>query len=188
MLVGATPPPIVVRVQMLPDAGANAGKGLTTADRERMRYLQRKAEAEFAVSGIRFEVQYSEGAFLRKLGYSELPDKFLVAGRINVFVTDSLTYDMDHDRTGGASMGPRPSRPKMIGNRFYQTYIGLREAKETTLPHEYAHHFTLDTQNKPSAPGNFWADPRNDYWLWRQRRGAVIVGFRACAKSQWAST
>ena len=52
--------------------------------------------------------------------------------------------------------------------------------------HEYAHHFTLDTAGKSTVKGNFWADLRNDYWLWRQRRGTAIAEFRACAGAEWA--
>ena len=72
------------------------------------------------------------------------------------------------------------------GRRFYKTYLGLREAGPNTLLHEYAHHFCLDTKTSRDAVGNFWADMRNDYWLWRQRHGAIIPEFRACAGAEWA--
>jgi hypothetical protein len=105
---------------------------------------------------------------------------------INVFVTDSLGYDIDRDRTGGCSMGPRPRGPRFGGDPFFKIFLGLREAGESTLAHEYAHHFSLDTQRRPTSAGNFWADLRNDYWLWRQRHGVPILEFRACANSEWA--
>jgi hypothetical protein len=101
-------------------------------------------------------------------------------------VTDALGYDIDRDRTGGCSMGPRPPNRRSGGDPFYKTFLGLRDAHTTTLPHEYAHHFTLDTQRRPTAAGNLWADLRNDYWLWLQRRGMRIMEFRACANAEWA--
>jgi hypothetical protein len=105
---------------------------------------------------------------------------------INLFVTVTLGYDIDRDRTGGVSMGPRPASRQAGAYPFYTTYYGLRDAGENTLEHEYAHHFTLDTRHRPGAAGNFWADVRNDYWLWRQRQGAAIPEFRACAGAPWA--
>jgi hypothetical protein len=147
---------------------------------------QDQARREYAVSGILFDLQFVDGAYLREQGYSEIPDKFLARGAINLFVTETLHYDIDVDRTGGCSMGPRPPHPPYDGDPYFKTFLGLREARSSTLPHEYAHHFTLDTQHKPGLAGNFWADLRNDYWLWRQRHGVAIPEFRACARSEWA--
>ncbi|MGA2738253.1 MAG: hypothetical protein ABSG65_12500 [Bryobacteraceae bacterium] len=178
--------PLVISVQAMFDRGAHSGKGLSEAERFKFRRLQEQARREYANSGIRFDVRALEGAYLRQQGYSEIPEKFLARGTINLFVTDTLGYDIDRDRTGGCSMGPRPPSRRSGGDPFYKTFLGLREARDTTLPHEYAHHFTLDTQRNPTAAGNLWADLRNDYWLWLQRHGVRIAEFRACAKSEWA--
>lgn len=178
--------PIIITVQAMLDLGAHSGKGLAEAEVSRFQYFQEKARREFAVSRIQFDVHVLEDAYLRQQGYSEIPDKFLAYGMINLFVTDALGYDVDRDRTGGASIGPRPRSLLNPGSPYYLTYLGLRDASDTTLPHEYAHHFTLDTRKNPSATGNLWADLRNDYWLWRQRHGAPIPEFRACANSEWA--
>jgi hypothetical protein len=129
---------------------------------------------------------FVEGAFLRTQGYSEIPEKFLARKTINLFVTDALGYDIDKDRTGGCSTEPRPRGPRSAPDPFYKTFLGLRDAHDTTLAHEYAHHFTLDTRRNPTMTGNLWADLRNDFWLWRQRQGAPILQFRACANSDWA--
>jgi hypothetical protein len=186
-LSGAQPwRPIVIAVQVMFDRGAHSGRGLSGREISLFQAYQEKARREYAVSGIHFELHMLEGVFLRHQGYSEIPDKFLVRNMINLFVTESLGYDIDRDRTGGCSIGPRPPGRRSGGYPFYETYLGLREAHDTTLPHEYAHHFTLDTRHRPAAAGNFWADLRNDYWLWRQRHGTPIVEFRACVNSPWA--
>lgn len=178
--------PIVVRVRAMFDRGAHSGAGLEKGERSAFESHQQMACRHYATSGIFFDLHFVEGAYLRTQGYSEIPEKFLARKSINLFVTDTLRYDIDRDRTGGSSMGPRPPGPKFGGAPFYMTFLGLREAAETTLEHEYAHHFAMDTTRRPTAAGNFWADLRNDYWLWRQRRGFPILPFRACADSEWA--
>jgi hypothetical protein len=178
--------PIVISINAMLDQGAHSGKGLGESERSRFQHYQEKARREYRTSGIHFDVRVMEGAYLRTQGYSEIPAKFLAPRMINLFVTDTLGYDIDRDRTGGCSMGPRPRSSRVAADPFYKTFLGLKEASETTLAHEYAHHFTLDTQRNPTAAGNFWADLRNDYWLWRQRRGVPIRQFRACANSEWA--
>ncbi len=178
--------PIIISVNVLYDRGTHAGKGLGESEIATFNRYQERARREYATSGIAFDLHFTDGAFLRKQGYSQIPDRFLSRGSINLFVTDTLGYDIDRDRTGGCSIGPRPRAPGIAPEPFYKTFLGLREAAETTLVHEYAHHFTLDTKRNPSATGNFWADLRNDWWLWRQRHGIVIPEFRACAGSEWA--
>ncbi len=178
--------PLLVSVNAMFDQGAHGGKGLSASERQKFAACQERARREYAVSGIRFDVRITEGAYLRTQTYSEIPEQFLVKGRINVFVTETLRLDVDNNRTGGASIGPWRSAPGRVGSRFYKTFLGVREAVEGTLAHEYAHHFTLDTDGRSSTKGNVWADLRNDYWLWRQRSGVVILEFRACAKSEWA--
>ncbi len=177
---------IVVSVRTLLDQGARSGKGLSDEALAIFNRYQEKARREFAVSGIRFDVHFVNGAYLRQQGYSEIPSKFLARNSINLFITERLGYDIDTDRTGGASMGPRPPAPGFGGDPYYKTFVGLKEASDSTLAHEYAHHFTLDTQQNPTTAGNFWADLRNDYWLWRQRRGVRISEFRVCAHAEWA--
>lgn len=178
--------PLTVSVNVMLDRGAHSGKGLTTSEVSAFNHHQEKSRREYATSGILFELHVTEGAYVRKQGYSVIPYQFLAPRMINLFVTDSLAYDIDRDRTGGCSIGPLARRPGSAGDPFFKTFIGLREAGENTLAHEYAHHFTLDTQQRPTAAGNFWADLRNDYWLWRQRHGVPITEFRACASSEWA--
>ncbi len=177
---------IVVSVHALLDQAAHSGRGLDARDLSRFHALQQKAQREYAVSGIHFDVRVAEGAYVRQQGYSEIPDKFLAKDAINLFVTETLGYDIDRDRTGGCSMGPRPLSRRSGGDPFYKTFLGLKDARDTTLEHEYAHHFTLDTLHNPSAAANFWADLRNDFWLWQQRHGTAIPEFRACARSPWA--
>jgi hypothetical protein len=177
---------IVVSVHALLDQAAHSGRGLDAHDISRFQAVQEKARREYAISGIRFDVRVVEGAYVRQQGYSEIPDKFLAKDAINLFVTETLGYDIDRDRTGGCSMGPRPPSRRSGGDPFYKTFLGLKDARANTLEHEYAHHFTLDTLHNPSAAANFWADLRNDFWLWRQRHGDVIPEFRACAGSPWA--
>jgi hypothetical protein len=129
------------------------------------------------------------GAYIKRQGYSqvpEIPDELLDRASINVFVTDALAYDIDRERTGGTSVGPHSIRGRAGILPFYQTFLGVHDAAEGTLAHEYAHHFTLDTRGKSGWMANSWADLRNNYWLWRQRNGAPIPAFRACAQSEWA--
>lgn len=170
------PPILIVSVNVMFDQGAHSGKGLNAGERDRFKALQERAAREYAVSGIQFEVRFTAGAYLRQQGYSVIPEQFLVRRTINVFVTGSLGYDIDRDRTGGCSSGPP----------YYKTFLGVNDAGGGTLAHEYAHHFTLDTRRNPSYGGNFWADFRNDYWLWEQRHGTPIPAFRLCASSEWA--
>ena len=178
--------PLTITVQLLFDQAAHAGKGLAESERTKFGTYQENASREYAVSGIHFDVRVLDGAYLRQQGYSEIPEKFLARRAINLFVTDSLGYDIDRDRAGGCSMGPRPPSRRSGGDPFYKIFLGLRDARDTTLPHEYAHHFTLDTRRRPTAASNLWADLRNDYWLWLQRHGMPIPDFRACADSEWA--
>lgn len=176
---------ITVRVRVLFDRGAHSGKGLAEKETALFHRYQQRAAAEYAHSGIRFDVEEYSG-HLRQQGYSEIPDQFLSAEKINIFVTDILGYDVDRHRTGGVSIGPFPRGVRYPGNRFYKIFLGLAHASETTLVHEYAHHFAGDTRELPGPAGNFWSDLRNDYWLWRQRSGARIEGFRASAGAPWA--
>jgi len=178
--------PIVISVNVMFDNAAHSGKGLSAGEVDLFKRYQEKARREYATSGIFFDVRETPGAYLRQQGYSEIPDKFLVPKTINIFVALSLGYDIDRERTGGQSIGPRPRRPGFAADPFYKIFLGLRDAGEKVLPHEYAHHFTLDTLRQPTTLGNSWADLRNDYWLWRQRRGVPILQFRACANSEWA--
>jgi hypothetical protein len=178
--------PIVISVNLMLDYGAHSGKGLSESEVALFQRYQETTRREYATSGIFFDIRATEGAYLRQQGYSEIPDKFLVLTAINLFVTDSLGYDIDRDRTGGQSIGPRPRRAKFAPDPFYKIFLGLKDAGEKVLAHEYAHHFTLDTLRQPTALRNSWADLRNDYWLWRQRHGVPILQFRACANSAWA--
>jgi len=177
---------IVISVNVMLDGGAHSGKGLGPSEVSLFTGYQEKAARQYATSGIFFDIRVLEGAYLRQRGYSEIPDKFLAPGMINLFVTDTLGYDIDRDRTGGSSMGPRPRGPRIAADPFYKIFLGLKDARETTLPHEYAHHFTLDTRRSATMGANLWADLRNDYWLWRQRHGVPILEFRVCANSEWA--
>lgn len=177
---------IVISVNAMFDQGAHRGKGLGSGEVSLFGKYQQIAAREYATSGIFFDVRVSEGAYLRQQGYSEIPERFLVPKTINLFVTDALGYDIDRDRTGGTSLGPRPRMRGYAPDPFYKIFLGLKDARETTLPHEYAHHFTLDTQRNASIASNLWADLRNDYWLWRQRHGVTVPEFRACAHSEWA--
>jgi hypothetical protein len=179
------PKPIVISVNLMLDHGAHSGKGLDKSEIALFQRYQEKARREYATSGIFFDVSVTEGAYVRQQGYSEIPDKFLTLKALNLFVTDTLGYDIDKDRTGGCSIGPRPRRPGFAPDPFYKIFLGLKDAGEKVLPHEYAHHFTLDTQRQPTVMRNSWADLRNDYWLWRQRNGVPILQFRACANSEW---
>jgi len=178
--------PLIVSVQVMYDRGAHGGRGLSDREMGLFQRWQEKARREYAVSAIVFELHVLEGAYLRQQGYSAIPDKFLSPAMLNLFVTDTLGYDIDKDRTGGCSIGPRAPDRRSGGNPFYKTLLGLHDAHETTLPHEYAHHFTRDTRRTTGMAGNFWADLRNDYWLWRQRHGVRIAEFRACAGLPWA--
>jgi len=178
--------PLRISVQVMLDQGAHSGKGLNEGELSKFKSYRDKAGREYATSGIRFDLRVRQGAYLRKQGYSEIPSQFLARGAINLFVTDALGYDIDRDRTGGCAMGPRPPSRRSGGDPYYKIFLGLRDARDTTLPHEFAHHFTLDTERRPTAAGNLWADLRNDYWLWLQRRGMPILDFRACANSEWA--
>jgi len=181
--------PIVISVHAMFDKGAHSGKGLRDSEIARFKAWQERARREYSTSGIHFDVRMVEGAYVRQQGYSEvpeIPDKFLARGTINLFVTDTLVYDIDRDRTGGCSVGPHPRRGRFGGDPFYETFLGLSDADEATLAHEYAHHFTLDTRRKSTWLSNSWADFRNNYWLWRQRHGTPIMAFRACANSEWA--
>jgi hypothetical protein len=168
------------------DQAVHSTKGLTPDEIALFHAYQGRAAQEFAVSGIRFDLRYTEGAYMREQGFADIPDKFLLRGTINLFVTESLPYDLDHDRTGGSSIGPRPRGSGVAPDPFYKTFLGLKDARWTTLPHEYARHFVLDTQRNSTIAGNVWSDMRNDYWLWRQRHGVPIPEFQACANSEWA--
>jgi len=178
--------PLVISINLLLDQGAHSGKGLRPEEIALFQRYQEKARREFATSGILFDVRTTQGAYLRQQGYSEIPEKFLTLKAINLFVTESLGYDIDKDRTGGCSIGPRPRRPGFAPDPFYKTFLGLKDSGENVLSHEYAHHFSLDTQRQPTVMRNSLADLRNDYWLWRQRHGVPIREFRACADSEWA--
>lgn len=189
LIVGGSRPlaRLVIRVNVMFDQAAHSTKGLGAGEVAMFWRYQSEAAREYATSGIYFDLRQTAGAYVRTQGYSEIPAKFLVRGSINLFVTETLGYDIDVDRTGGSSMGPRKRAPGVPPDPFYKTFLGLKDARITTLPHEYAHHFTLDTRKGPTIAGNVWADVRNDYWLWRQRHGAVIEAFRRCEGLEWAT-
>lgn len=176
----------MISVNVMYDRSAHDGKGLGEDELAKFNRYQERARREYATSGLLFELHVKEGAYLRTQGYSEIPDKFLERKMINLLVTDSLGYDIDRDRTGACSIGPRRRRPGFAEDPFYKTFIGLKDAGESALAHEYAHHFTLDTRRAPTVTRNSWADLRNNYWLWRQRHGVPILQFRSCANSEWA--
>jgi hypothetical protein len=188
LFAGGKPPVkgIVISVLVMFDRGAHKAHGLSPRERATFKLYQDQASREFATSGIVFDLHFTEDAFVRDEGYSEIPEKFLVKNAINLLVTDRLGYDIDKERTGGCSFGPQPISKMSGGNPYYTTFLGLNDASAKTLLHEYAHHFTLDTQKKPKSGGNSWADIRNNYWLWRQRHGSPIPEFRACANLKWA--
>ena len=142
--------PIVISVSVMLDRGAHSARGLAENEIAKFKQYQEKARREYATSGILFDVRFVDGAFLRTQGYSQIPEKFLARKTINLFVTDTLGYDIDRDRTGGCSTGPRPRGPRSAPDPFYKTFLGLRDAHDTTLAHEYAHHFTLDTLRNPT--------------------------------------
>ena len=177
--------PIIVKVNVMLDNGPHAGKGLTPEEAALFQSQQQACSREYAASGIQFDLHFTEGAYLRRQGNSVIPEKFLVKDRINLFVTDSLGYDVDRHRTGGSSIGPHPQSGVYPADPYFKSFLGLHEASAKTLAHEYAHHFTLDTSRNVVGAANLWADLRNDYWLWRQQHGSTIGGFRACAKSIW---
>ena len=178
---------LVISVNAMFDRSAHSGKGLGSGEVSLFKYLSRK-------NGPRIRNQRSllrRSRIGRRLSAAAriLGDPGSVSGAENdqtYSVTDALGYDIDRDRTGGSSMGPRPRTRQSAPSPFYKIYLGLKDARDTTLPHEYAHHFTLDTQRTASVAGNLWADLRNDYWLWRQRHGVPVVEFRRCANSEWA--
>ena len=176
---------VIVKVNVLFDQASHAGKGLTPAEVALFHSRQQTCSGEYAASGIQFDLHFTAGAYLRQQGKSVIPEKFLVKDRINLFVTETLCYDVDRHRTGGSSIGPHPQSGIYPADPYFKTFLGLREAGAKTLAHEYAHHFTLDTARNAVGAANLWADLRNDYWLWRQLHGAPIAGFRACAKSIW---
>src|SRR6266496_5023654 len=95
--------PIVISVNVICDRGGHFGKGLAQGEIARFWQYQETARREYTTSGIHFDVHVTEGAFLRKQGYSDIPDRFLLPKTINLFVTDTLGYDIDRDRTGGCS-------------------------------------------------------------------------------------
>ena len=177
--------PLIVKVNVLFDQAAHAGKGLTPAELALFHQQQQTCSREYAASGIQFDLHFTSGAYLRQQGNSVIPEKFLVKDSINLFVTETLAYDVDRHRTGGSSIGPHPQSGLYPADPYFKTFLGLREASTKTLAHEYAHHFTLDTSRSVVGAANLWADLRNDYWLWRQQHGAPIAGFRAGAKSIW---
>jgi hypothetical protein len=141
--------PIVIGEDAMLDRGAHSGKGLRNGEIARFKLSQERARHEYSTSGIHFDIRMVEGASVRQQGYSEISHKFLTHGAINLFLTDTLGYDIDRDRTGGCAVGPHP-RGRFARDPFYETFLGVSDAGEGTLAHEYGHHFTLDTRQKPT--------------------------------------
>lgn len=109
--------PIVISVQVMFDRGAHSGRGLGDREISTFKACQEKARREYATSGLHFDVRVLEGAYLRQQGYSQIPDKFLAPGMINLFVTETLGYDIDRDRTGGLRWGRAPLAGAAEGTR-----------------------------------------------------------------------
>ncbi len=80
----------MITVSVMLDRGAHSAKGLSESEVAKFKQYQEKARREYATSGIRFDLRFVEGAFLRTQGYSEIPEKFLARKAINLFVTDTL--------------------------------------------------------------------------------------------------
>jgi hypothetical protein len=106
------------------DRGAHSGKGLGSGEVSLFRQYQEEAGREYATSGIVFDIRVVDGAYLQQRGYSDIPEKFLAPGMINLFVTDTLGYDIDRDRTGGSSMGPRSRSPRSRSIRSTGSFWG----------------------------------------------------------------
>lgn len=68
---------MIISVHVMFDQGAHSGQGLGDRERSKFHAFQEKTAREYAISGIQFELDYLEGDYSRKQGFSEIPDKFL---------------------------------------------------------------------------------------------------------------
>jgi hypothetical protein len=143
--------PLVITVQAMFDQGAHSGKGLKVKPNfpSSGTFRKRRAANTPPVESASMFACWKGLICGSKATRKSLRNSW--RGAINLFVTDTLGYDIDRDRTGGCSMGPRPPSRRSGGDPFYKTFLGLRDARDTTLAHEYAHHFTLDTRRNPTA-------------------------------------
>ena len=127
---------VIVTVQAMFDQGAHSGKGLGEAERSKFQAYQEKARRSMPPAESSSRYTRSKALIC---GSKDTRKSFEIPGagaRINLFVTDTLGYDIDRDRTGGCSMGPRPPSRRSGGDPFYKSFLGLRDAHDTTLPHE----------------------------------------------------
>ena len=92
--MGQTLRPLIIGVQAMLDLGAHS---------IRKRRAANAPPVEFVSMFVCWK-----GLICGSKDNSEIPSKFLARGMINLFVTDTLGYDIDRDRTGGCLMGPLP--------------------------------------------------------------------------------
>ena len=58
--------PVIVKVHVLFDQAAHAGKGLTPAELALFHQQQQTCSREYAASGIQFDLHFTSGAYLRQ--------------------------------------------------------------------------------------------------------------------------
>jgi len=104
--------------------GAHPEKVCGESELAAFKRYQEKARREYAISGILFDFHVVEGAYLRTQDTQRSLRSFLAPKMINLLSPIRFGYDIDRDRTGGCSIGPRPRRPGFAGDLFYKSGDG----------------------------------------------------------------
>jgi len=171
--------PLTVQVKFILDSSANKSRGLTHHDLTKLSAQRETARRNFARSALHFAETFTNGRYdVPKDGPSPLPLLYLATNCINVVVTDTLGYDIDRHRNGGASAGPPSTK-----GPYYITFLGMRDSSGSTLEHEYGHHLSGDTDRRPPAPPrDTWYDLKVDFRLLWQANAGPVTQFREHAR------
>jgi len=177
---------VTVKLNVVYDANANNGKGLTDKQKEQFQGQLQEAKDQFGDSNVHFDVTYNSGS----VG-SGGDVTGAVQGAVNLFVSD---------RTFSGSEG---DSGRLKGGEF-ATILNIQKADSDTLSHELGHHILGDTSGlgdrlERAAAGvdpalgalvglplNVMADITNDATRENARSGPVgLTNIEAQANAQY---
>jgi len=153
---------VTVKLNVVYDANANGGKGLTDKQKEQFQGQLQGAKDQFGDSNVHFDVTYTAGSVTSGGDVTGT-----VQGAANIFVSD-------HTFSGEAGDSGR------LSGGAFGTILNINKADSDTLSHELGHHILGDTSGfadrlekaaaslDPTlgvlvgAPLNLYADLTND--------------------------
>jgi RHS repeat-associated protein len=169
---------VSVKVNVIYDANANKGQGLTDKQKAQFEKTQlQKAKDEYGDAKIRLEVTYTEGRFDSSKGRIV---GGISADAINVLVTTQ-------------NLGTAAEAASQVRNGIAATAIDISRAGEGVLGHEFAHHFLGHTTSSIGNAmsdyggliGNMIANTYGEVYVGRARFGLALLGSQGGQPVKW---